>query len=147
MTCTFLGHSDCPPTIIHSLKVILKDLIVNHGVDQFYVGNHGSFDFYVSNILKDLKKQYPHIEYYVVLAYVPDNSKKTNNDTYHHDTILPEGIERAPKRFAISYRNRWMVEQADYVVTYITRSFGGAAKFAELADRKNKICINLGTTM
>lgn len=40
-----------------------------------------------------------------------------------------------------------MVEQADYVVTYITRPFGGAAQFAKLAERKNKICINLGKTI
>jgi hypothetical protein len=37
-----------------------------------------------------------------------------------------------------------MLRQADYVVTYITHSWGGAAQFAELGKRKGKTIINLG---
>jgi len=57
---------------------------------------------------------------------------------YGSDTILREGIEAVPKRYAISWRNKWMIEQAEYVVTYVTRSFGGAALSAEMAKRRSK---------
>lgn len=58
--------------------------------------------------------------------------------------MLPEGIETVHPRFAISWRNKWMLKQSGYVVTYIIHSWGGAAQFAELAERQKKTVINLG---
>ena len=58
-------------------------------------------------------------------------------------TILPEGIENVPKRFAISWRNKWMINQSDYVVTYVTRTVGGAAQFKHFAEQKNKIIVSV----
>lgn len=46
-------------------------------------------------------------------------------------------------RFAVSWRNNWMLKQSDYVVTYITYSWGGAAQFAEKAARQKKTVINI----
>ena len=46
--------------------------------------------------------------------------------------------QRAPKRFAISWRNRWMLDRSDHVIAYVTRSWGGAAQFAELAKKRGK---------
>ena len=59
--------------------------------------------------------------------------------------MYPEGIETVPRRFAMDWRNRWMLKQADYVVTYITHSWGGAAKVAEKAVKSGKRVINLET--
>jgi len=36
-----------------------------------------------------------------------------------------------------------MLKQSEYVVTYITHSWGGAAQFAEKANRQNKTVISL----
>jgi len=36
-----------------------------------------------------------------------------------------------------------MINQSDYVITYIEHDFGGAAKFANRARQKNKNVINL----
>ena len=60
-----------------------------------------------------------------------------------NNTMLPEGIETVPRRFAVSQRNKWMIAHSDYVVTYVTHSFGGAAQFAELAARKKKHIITI----
>ena len=43
-----------------------------------------------------------------------------------------------PRRFAISYRNRWMVESADVVVAYVLHDWGGAAKTLRYAKQKKK---------
>ena len=61
----------------------------------------------------------------------------------YSDTMLPEGIEAVPRRFAITWRNKWMLRQAEYVVTYVTHSWGGAAQFAEMAEKKEKIVLSL----
>jgi hypothetical protein len=36
-----------------------------------------------------------------------------------------------------------MINKCDYVICYITHSFGGAAQFVEKAKRKGKTIINL----
>lgn len=64
------------------------------------------------------------------------------NDNYE-DTIYPEILEKTPPKFAIPKRNRWMIEQSDFVVTYVTCDIGGAANFKRIAEKQNKIVINL----
>ena len=139
MTVTFFGHKDTPKEIEPTLRTTLVDLIENHDATKFYVGNNGSFDAMVRCQLEDLSQTFP-ITYSVVLAYLP--TTKSEYDDYTN-TILPEGIETAPKRFAISWRNKWMIQQSDVVVTYVTHSFGGAAQFKELAERQGKTVIEL----
>lgn len=138
--CTFFGHRDCPEIIKSKLKELLIDLITNHNVDMFYVGNQGRFDAIVRSVLRELKNEYPQIHYAVVLAYMP--GKQTENNDYS-DTMLPEGIETIHPRYAISWRNNWMLRQSDYVVSYITHSWGGAAQFAKKAEGQRKTVINL----
>ena len=139
MTVTFFGHKDTPKEIELALRTTLVDLIENHGATEFYVGNNGNFDTMVRRHLENLSQTYP-ITYNIVLAYIP--TKKSEYDSFTN-TLLPEGIETIPKRFAISYRNKWMVEQSDVVVTYLTHSFGGAAQFKAMAERQGKTVIEL----
>ena len=131
--CTFFGHCDCPSSIKSKLRKVLIDLIESHAVDMFYVGQQGAFDSMVRSVLKELVSLYPHINYAVVLERMPPKRDEFDTRDYS-DTLLPEGIEKVHPRFAISWRNKWMIKQSDYVVTYITHSWGGAAQFAELAD-------------
>ena len=138
-TCTFFGHRECPDFVKVKLREVLIDLITNHNVDMFYVGNHGQFDVFVRSILRELKKEYPQIDYAVVLAYMPGKQMKYDD---YSDTMLPEGIESVHPRYAISWRNNWMLKQSDYVVTYITHTWGGAYKYAEKARSQNKTVIN-----
>ncbi|MBO5359563.1 MAG: hypothetical protein J6B25_01845 [Clostridia bacterium] len=138
-TVTFFGHRDTPKEIESALRLTLIDLIENKNATVFYVGNHGNFDDMVRRQLEDLSQTYP-ITYSVVLAYLPTEKNKYDNLT---NTIYPEGLENVPKRFAISYRNKWMIQQADTVVSYVIRTYGGAAQFKELAERLDKTVFEL----
>lgn len=140
--CTFFGHHDCPSSIKPKLREVLIDLIENHGVDTFYVGQQGAYDGIVRSVLKELVSKYPHIHYAVVLERVPPKRYEFDPRNFS-DTLLPEGIETVHPRFAISWRNKWMLRQSAYVVTYITHSWGGAAQFAGLAKKQNKTVIHL----
>ncbi len=137
MTVTFFGHRDTPKGTEPALRLTLIDLIENKNANLFYVGNHGNFDAMVRRQLENLSKTYP-IKYYVVLAYMP-----SKNDKSDEHSILPEGIETVPRRFAIKYRNKWMLGKSDIVVTYVTRNFGGAWKFKQMANSKEKLLIDL----
>ena len=140
--CTFFGHRDCPSSFKPKLREVLIDLIENHAVDMFYVGQQGAFDGIVRSVLKELVLVYPHIRYAVVLERMPQKRDEFDSRDYS-DTMLPEGIEVVHPRFAISWRNKWMIKQSDYVVTYITHSWGGAAQFAEMAKKQKKIIVSL----
>ena len=137
MTCTFFGHRDTPKETEPALRLTLIDLIENKNATVFYVGNHGNFDAMVRRQLENLSKTYP-IKYYVVLAYMP-----SKNDTPDEHTILPEGTESVPRRFAINYRNKWMLNKSDIVITYVTRNFGGAWGFKQMARKQKLIIIDL----
>lgn len=138
MVCAFFGHRDAPIEIRDKLKKTIISLIEERDVTEFYVGNNGNFDRMALSVLKELSEMYPQIDYYVVYAYLPE---KGGED--FERTIYPEGIETVPKRFAIDYRNRWIVGRADIVVAYVRRSFGGAAKFVDMAKRKGLDIIDL----
>ena len=140
--CTFFGHRDCPSSIKSKLRKVLIDLIESHAVDMFYVGQQGAFDAMVRSVLKELVLLYPHINYAVVLERLPPKRDEFDTRDYS-DTMLLEGIESVHPRFAISWRNKWMIKQSDYVVTYVTHSWGGAAQFAELAEKQKKTVINV----
>ena len=142
-TCTFFGHHDCLPDVKPALRAAVIDLALNQSVDSFLVGNHGAFDRMVLSVLREMKAVYPHISYTVVLAYMPQKEEEWN-DLDYSETMLPEGIELVPRRFAISWRNRWMLSQSAFVITCIDHSWGGAAQFAEMAERQKKTVIRLG---
>lgn len=142
MTYTFFGSRKCPSSAKDKLYAAIEDVIISNGANMFYIGNNGDFDALVYGVLKDIKIKYPHIIFYVVLAYIPKGK-----DSYSYfdplDTIVPDGIENVPRRFAISYRNKWMIDKADGVIGYIVNNAGCSANFYDKAKKKGKHCINL----
>lgn len=141
--CTFFGHADSPTNIKKEIQKVIEDLILQKGVNTFYVGTNGNFDRMVQSVLIDLKKKYPNLECCTVLAYIPGIKPEFDIGYEKLEFLYPDGLEKVPKRFAIDWRNKWMVQQSDYVISYVRHSFGGAAKYMELAKRKKKIVYNL----
>ena len=141
MTCTFFGHRNTPATVRPLLRQVIIELIEHHGINWFYVGNQGNFDAMARSLLAELAQIYP-IRYDVVLAYLPKENDPSLDGSH---TILPDGFESVPPRFAIDHRNRWMIDQSDYVVTYVRNSIGGAEKFKSLAERKGKSVVEISS--
>ena len=142
MVCTFFGHRQIynAKEIEPTLRSALVELIENCDVKTFYVGNHGAFDTMAQRVLKELASIYP-ISCFIVLAYLPEKAPK---EPYRLETLFPEGIETVPKRLAILYRNKWLIEHSDYVITYVTHDLGsGAAQFKALAEKSYKTVIEI----
>ena len=139
--CTFFGHRDCPSSIKGKLHKEIERLICNHGVDTFYVGTQGSFDRMAYAALVELRQRYRYIKVYRVLAYMPKLSDIAQDRSVLDDTILPEGIENAHPRYAIIKRNNWMIHRSDYMIAYVTHTFGGAYQAVERAKKKGKTII------
>lgn len=138
-TCTFFGHRDSPGELYGALYAAAEKLILNEGTDRFLAGSQGHFDRLALRVLKDLQQIYPHIRFYEVLAYPPKNIPDTPPE---YETLLPEGIEAVPPRFAILCRNRWMADRADHAIVHIECS-GGAATAAAYAEKHSCILIHI----
>ncbi len=139
-SCTFFGHRDCPSHVFPLLRAAVEQAILQDGVDTFYVGREGRFDEMAAKILLEMAGKYPHVRFFVVLAYLP---RAPLAGELQKRTILADGVEEAPRRFAVLRRNDWMLEHADAVIAYVTRSFGGAAGFLQKACKKGKHIVNL----
>ena len=142
MIVTFCGHSnlyDSDGSISAKLVEVLEHLVAE-GADQFYLGGYGAFDSLAAKTVKDMQKVHPQIHSTLVLPYL----NRDYNEKLYDDTTFPP-LEKVPRRYAISRRNEWMVDQADVIVAYVDHGWGGAAKTLEYAQRKKKRIINLGT--
>lgn len=144
MTVTFFGHRDTPSTIYPLLKQTIVDLITHHDAKRFYVGTNGNFDLMAQRALRELRLEYPNINYFVVLSRMPIEKKFGNCDD--SNTLVPTGLENVPPRFGIEHRNRWMLAHCDCVIAYVKSSVGGASKFSTAAEKRGKRVINLAKT-
>ena len=107
--------------------------MIIQGARDFLLGGYGQFDACAASIVWEMKKKYPAIQSTLVLPYL---DRKADTARYDGTTYPP--LEKVPKRYAISKRNEWMVDEADTVVAYVIRSWGGAANTLAYAQRRKK---------
>lgn len=143
MTCTFFGHCDFPEDKTPLIEKVVKILIEDYGVTNFYVGDRGHFDFCVRKTLKKLQQNYPQINYAVVLSKLNIPRDEFIKEDYS-DTIFPDELTKCPPRFAISNRNRWMLKQSQIVVCYVNQ-IHNADKFMHMAENQKKPVVNIGS--
>lgn len=134
MNVTFCGHSQIwkHEEVKKWIFNVTKKLIQQRAT-TFYLGGYGAFDSLVASVLRELKKDYPQIELILVLAYL-----NTERNTSGYDSTVYPPLEAVPRRFAITHRNRWMVDVADVVVAYVLHDWGGAATTLRYANQKAK---------
>jgi len=119
------------------LEQALTTILSEHTALTVLLGRQGNFDRIATGVLREVKDKYKGLTWYIVLENLPYKENNTE------ETILPEGIETVFPRFAIKWRNRWMVDNSDIVIVYMTRSTGGTAQLAKYARSQGKRMVNL----
>ena len=138
MVITFCGHGDYSPSKEHEKMVLdfLEEKIGDQSA-ELYLGGYGNFDQFALHCGKKFQSTHPNTKLIFVTPYLADDSRlKAIEATY--DEIVYPPLERVPKRLAISRRNRWMAEQTDCVVSYVTHSWGGAFQTLRHAKKRHK---------
>ena len=107
--------------------------LIQLDADMFLLGGYGAFDRMAASVVWDLKQKYPQIQSVLVKPYLDREMDESKYDW----TVYP-GLETVPRRYAISHRNRYMVDEANFVVAYVLHSWGGAAQTLEYANQKKK---------
>ncbi|MFI3167116.1 MAG: SLOG family protein [Bacillota bacterium] len=144
--CTFCGHSKIADTNLLYKKLVSE---IRHlaclGVTEFYSGGYGDFDSLAVRAVFEVQAEFPNIQNTIVVPYITENHLSRYEYTlekYNAITIYPFETEVLPK-FAISKRNEWMVDNSDYIISYVKRDWGGAFNTYEYARRKKKVFIDL----
>ena len=136
--CTFFGHRryryEWSREII---KNSIVDLIENYGVTQFYSGGRGEFDNLCASIVYELKAKYPVLKNTLVLSYLPKKKEEYGLPEKYDDSVY--FLEKkVPPRFAIVKTNEEMVDRADFILSGVVYSHGGAYNACKYAQRKGK---------
>ena len=119
---------------------IIKVLIENKGVTQFYSGYRGDFDRYCCNIVYELKSIYPHIKNTMVLSYIPNKEfvlPKCFDDSIY---LLEKSV---PQRLAIKETNKCLVDKVDFIVAGVITHGGGAYTACKYAYTRKKPIISV----
>ena len=63
-SCCIIGHKEIEYSIVFEEKIgsIVKDLIVNHGVNAFLFGSNSKFNDLCYGIVRNLREIYPQIK-------------------------------------------------------------------------------------
>ena len=148
MIITFCGHSDHVGNAEEEKKIIafLTEKIGDEPAELF-LGGYGFFDDFACRCGKKYQKTHPNVKLVFVTPYITEDYQENHLERIkklYDYTVYPE-IEDKPLRFAIFYRNRWMVEKADYVVACVNHYWGGAYQTYRHAKRKKKPIFNIGS--
>lgn len=145
LTVTFFGHKDT----IASSELCQK---MNKTFEKFFCsakrnkekltflcGGYGNFDAIASSTIDKLRIEYPIVdcEKIYVTPYIGSRLDE-RFIKLQYDSIIYPPIENAPLKFAIIYRNQWMVDRAHYIIIHITHSWGGTSRMNTYAKKRNK---------
>ena len=125
------------------LYPLLKDLLRIHAYVEIYIGRDGEFDIYAATIVKNVQKvmDTSNSEFICVLPYIKKDIEYY--EKYYDSIIIPDCVRSVHPKGAITKRNRWMVEQADFLICYVEHENGGAYSALKYAKKLKKKRINL----
>ena len=146
MIIIFCGHAKFIKAKEYEQKILefLEEKIGDESAEM-YLGGYGEFDNFAYDCCKKYKQSHPNTSLVFVTPYFSIDYQRNHLEIQktRYDSILYPEIEDKPKRFAITYRNKYMVEKADYVVAYVSHDWGGAYTTYKHAKRKGKEIFNL----
>lgn len=146
MIVTFCGHSQFSKSkeCEQKLLAFLENKVGNCSAEM-YLGGYGGFDNFAYDCCKQYKRTHTGVSLVFVTPYLTVEYQKNYLEFQksRYDYIIYPEIENKPKRFAITYRNRYMVEKADLVIAYVSHKYGGAYDTYKYAKRKGKEIFNL----
>lgn len=150
MTISFFGHREiCDSAELEKKLLFALNKILDDCPCELLFGGYGMFDnlaYKCCRKLLDSGKSYD-LRFIFVTPYVTESYLKNQivSKALVFDEIVYPPIEKVPYKFAISARNKWMVEQSDTVISYVNKKYGGAYSSYLYAKGRNKSVINIGS--
>ena len=141
----FIGHR-CIDNIIkveNEIEKIVKRLLHEHEYVELYVGRNGDFDISVASSVKRAQKSL-NLQNSSLVLVLPYNVKDECFFAEFYDEICYPLDTRTHYKGAITKRNKWMVENANLLVSYVEAGRkGGALTTLKYAQKQGIRSINL----
>ena len=151
ISCFFTGHRIIPydevDNVYNSLYEEIEFLIKKKGVKYFYCGGALGFDTMCAQAILELKECYD-IQLILVLPCRDQAAKWHKNDVALYKEILEccdrfYYVEEYYTKDCMLKRNREMVDNCRYGISYLTKNFGGTAYTVKYAKEQGCELINL----
>ena len=133
--CFFIGHREADASILPQLLDTVHRHIREFGVEEFIVGQYGGFDQMAAFAVITAKREYPHIQLYLLLPYHPAERKVDLPDGFD-GSFFPNGMEKVPRKVAIIRANRYAVDHCDYLIAYAWHPASNARNLVEYAQHR-----------
>lgn len=154
-TCCFTGHrvilSDHRDLITVRTELLIRELILKNGVRYFGVGGALGFDTLAANILFRLRdNEFPQIRVILVYPFEGYTNRWTAEQQTTHALTLPKYnkrvcVARKGSREAFLARNRHLVDNSAYCISYQTHNTGGTAYTVNYALHKGLKVLNVSS--
>lgn len=135
---TLFGHRyiDRFQEVNEELERVLNKLVRQHTYIDFYIGNDGDFDRIATSAIRRLINRFgkENLTINLVLAY-PKADMDMLEEQYD-SVIIPPSLNHVHPKAAIKERNRWMVENCNLLIAYVTHDHGGAATALRMAEKQ-----------
>lgn len=144
--CTFVGHSFVfSATVENRLKDEIEAYLADIDEASFYIGGRGEFDRMAAATVRAARAQHKDkkIQLYLIEPYFHAglNRDKEYNEKMYDGIIIPQELLSVYPKAAIQKRNRWMCDQAELLIAFVCRNFGGAYETLKYARRKGNVRI------
>lgn len=146
MVITFVGHRDFIKTnnIEQNLLFLLEAFATKSEELYCYCGGYGNFDHFAARCVKHLQEYHSNIHSCLIIPYLTLKfQEQINIFQEYYDEIIYPPLENTPKKLAIIKRNEWMIDRCDIIISYIRRTWGGAAQTIQYAKQKQRLICSL----
>jgi len=151
ITCSFTGHREISKGSIKTIESKTKDEVIRlikSGVKDFISGGAIGYDILCANLIIELKKTNPDIKLHLALPckeqdkYWSDEEKKNYNKLLQSaDKIIY--VSEQYFKGCMHRRNRYMVDNSEYVISYCTKQTGGTYYTTKYSEKQGKQVINI----
>lgn len=149
--CCFSGHrkieSDKIDILCQRLENTVRKLIAD-GYMDFYTGGAVGFDTLAAQAVLTLEEEYPDIRLHVIKPCENQTRGWSDENREKHDKINEKAFEvkclsQGYYDGCMQVRNRFLVDNCNLLVAYLTKSDGGSAYTVRYAEKSGKTVINL----
>lgn len=149
VTCCFAGHRQIPHCLFKEIITAIEKLVLATDEIEFLSGSMGDFDKLCEKAVREIKKEYPkkNIRLYRVLPscqYIPHQEEYQYQRSLFDEIIVCDASDGTHYKSMIGKRNRWMVEQSDFMIAYVMHESGGAYSAFQYARKQNVEIIRIG---
>lgn len=150
-TCCILGNRLVPRGQTEEIALRLEEKILklhSLGVVRFFTGGGLGFDTLAAQVVLRVRAAHPDIRFILVLPCRDQAAKWPASAvaTYEEIKALADEIiytAEVTSRGHILKRNRYMVDNSDYILTHLSKTSGRTAQTIRYAEKTDHVVINV----